>query len=331
MIRNINYRHPLVKVALALTTFLFIVAFGTAGYMVVEEFPFLDALYMTVITISTVGYTEVRELTSNGRVFTIVLIVLNLSLLTFFVSYITQYFLDGGFQEFFNRYKMNRSIQHLKDHVIICGYGRNGKEATRLLMKSKVPVVILEKHGPGAEEEMELRHYIHADATLDESLKFAGVDHASALITTLPDDADNLFIVLTARELNPALRIISRASRDTSIRKLKTAGANEVIMPDKIGGMHMANLVTNPDVKEFIDYMAAQESDTQITEVPVNRTLELGDLDCWNQTGALVLGLRDAGRSYFLNPSGTTVINSGDRLIVLGQKQQIEKVKALVS
>ncbi|MBS1656686.1 MAG: NAD-binding protein [Bacteroidetes bacterium] len=327
---QIILRHPFFKVILAFGTFLLIVGFGTVGYIYVEDYPFLDALFMTVITISTVGYEEVRPLSSAGRVFSIILIILNLSLLTFFVSYITQYFLDGRFQEFFNRYKMNRSIQHLKDHVIICGYGRNGKEAANLILKNKVPVVILEKNDPKLDEELPLRYYVHADATQDESLQFAGVHNAGALITTLPDDADNLFIVLTAREMNPGLRIIARASHDSSIRKLKTAGASEVIMPDKIGGIHMANLVINPDVKEFIDYMAAQESDTQISEISVSKNVELSSLDCWNRTGALVLGLRDSEKNYYLNPSAGTILNAGDRLIVLGHKKQIEKVKELV-
>ncbi|MFI5134577.1 MAG: potassium channel family protein, partial [Chitinophagales bacterium] len=259
-------RHPLFKVALAMGTFLLIVLFGTIGYMLVQNFSFLDSLYMTVITISTVGFAEVHDLTPEGRWFTILLIILNLSLLTFFVSYITRYFLDGNFQAFYKRYRMNRSINHLSNHVIICGFGRNGKAASQLIMKNNIPVVIIEKHDPKTDEELDLRYYLHADATRDETLKEAGIDHARALVTTLPDDADNLFIVLTARELNSSIRIISRASNDSSIRKLKTAGANDVIMPDKIGGIHMANLVVNPDVKEFIDYMSAQESEVLINE-----------------------------------------------------------------
>jgi len=327
--RNV-IRHPFFKVGLAMAAFLMILMFGTLGYVVLEGFSFLDALYMTIITISTVGFNEVQDLSDSGRWFTIILIVINLSLLTFFVSYITQYFVDGHFQAYYKRYKMNRSIHHLHDHVILCGYGRNGKAAAQLIIKNRIPIVILEKHDTKLDEEQELRHYLNADATQDEVLKSAGIEQAKALITTLPDDADNLFIVLTARELNPSLRIIARASNDSSIRKLKTAGANDVIMPDKIGGIHMANLVINPDIKEFIDYMSVHESDVQINELPVKKTIHLSELDCWNKTGVTILGMRNTESNYVLNPAANTLLNTGDKLIVLGYQSQISRLKELL-
>jgi voltage-gated potassium channel len=286
---------------------------------------------MTVITLSTVGYQEVHPLSYEAKWFTILLILINLSLITFFVSYITQYFLDGNFQLFYKRYKMKRSINHLHDHVIICGFGRNGKAASHLISSNRVPAVILEKSAQHAEDEESLCLHMHADATKDESLMDAGIKNAKALITTLPDDADNLFIVLTARELNPALIIISRASNDSSIRKLKSAGATEVIMPDKIGGIHMATMVINPGVKAFIDYMSTQSSNMQISEISVNKNIRLSEMDCWKKTGATILGIRNSEKNYILNPPAETMLGSGDCLIILGHEQQLELVEQLVN
>jgi voltage-gated potassium channel len=330
MRQNEIRKHPLFKAALAFAAFAGVLFLGTAGYMEIEHFNFTDAVYMTVITLATVGFQEVHPLSYSGKWFTILLIIINLSLITFFVSYITRYVLDGNFQVFYKRYKMKQSINHLRDHVIICGFGRNGKAAAHLITRNNVPAVILEKEEQHADDEESLRFHVYADATKDETLLEAGIKNAKALITTLPDDANNLFIVLTAKELNPNLIIISRASNDSSIRKLKSAGATEVIMPDKIGGIHMANVVINPDVNAFIDYMASQSSDVQISEIGVNKNIRLSEMDCWKKTGATILGIRNSEGNYILNPPAETQLNSGDRLIILGYEQQIKIVEQMV-
>jgi voltage-gated potassium channel len=330
MKKKVFRKHPFYKVITAILCFFAVILFGTIGFIIIEHFNFTDAFYMSMITISTVGFEEVHHLSPAGKWFTIFLIGINLSLLTVIVSNITQYFLDGNFQAFYKQYKMEKRISHLRNHVIVCGFGRNGKAAAQLIMKNNTAVVVLEKNESTEFREDELRYCLHADATRDEVLVDAGINHASALITTLPDDADNLFIVLTAKELNPSLRIISRASNDTSIRKLKTAGATEVIMPDKIGGIHMATMVINPDVKAFIDYMANQTSDVQINEITIRRSVRLSELDCWKSTGATIIGMKRGGDEYVLNPSEETTIHEGDRLIVLGFNAQLKKVKELV-
>jgi len=324
-------KHPLYKLLIAAMAFASVLLFGTIGFVIIEHFDFTDAFYMTVITISTVGFEEVHHLSDTGKWFTTVLIIINISLLTFFASHITQGILDGNFQQFYKRYKMKKAINQLRDHVILCGYGRNGKAAAHLMIKNNIPVVVLERHEPHSSEEDDLRYHMIADATKDEALQDAGIGYAKALITTLPEDADNLFIVLTAKEINPNLRIISRASNDTSIRKLKSAGAAEVIMPDKIGGIHMATLVINPDVKAFIDYMSNQSSDVQLSEIPVKKTIGLSEMDCWKKTGATILGMRNAEKNYVLNPSAETQLREGDRIIAIGSQQQLKNLEALVN
>ena len=178
----------------------------------------------------------------------------------------------------------------------------------------------------------EIKHYVYGDATRDEVLIDAGLHKAKALITTLPDDASNLFVVLTARELNPKIKIISRASNDTSVKKITTAGANNVIMPDKIGGAHMATLVLNPDVSEFVDLMASTNgTGFKILEIQASVNTTLAELDCWKKTGATVLGLKQHNGEYVLNPSGTTAVYRGTSLIVMGSKDQLNSVKQLLS
>jgi voltage-gated potassium channel len=236
-----------------LLLFLAAIFFGTAGYMLIENYHFLEALYMTVITVGSVGFNEVHPLSNAGRIFTIILIVLNVGLFTYFVSLLTRYFFDLDFIKQYKKIKMENSIHHLKDHVIICGFGRNGKESAQILHDNKISfVVIEEKNELPADLNFKVPYFIKGDATKDEVMMEAGIKNARAVITTLPVDPDNLFVVLTARQLNPDIKLISRASQDTSVNKLKIAGANNVIMPDKIGGAHMATLVMLPDVVEML-------------------------------------------------------------------------------
>ncbi len=301
--------------------------------MVIEHYNVLDSVYMTVVTLSTVGYREVNPLSENGKVFTIFLIVINLSTFTYFITQLSAYFLDGEFASTYKIYKMKNSISELDGHVIICGFGRNGQEAARIFYQSKRDFVIIEKTESRKDDlPFKVKFIIENDATRDETLIEAGIQKASALVTTLPEDADNLYVVLTARELNPNIKIISRASNDSSVRKLKTAGANNVIMPDKIGGAHMATLVLSPDVKEFVDLMTTQSSEHfNIAEIEATKTITLEELNCWKTTGATILGLKTSEDDYSMNPVSKTVMHPGNRLIVMGSKEQLNKVRELVS
>jgi voltage-gated potassium channel len=226
-----------------------LILIGTMGYVLIDDFTFFEGLYMTVITVSTVGFMEVKPLTEAGRIFTIFLILVNIGLFAYFITLISHYLFDLDLIKQYKLAKMNNKIQHLQGHVIICGFGRNGKESAQVLHANKIPFVVLEKTEELDQAGLffEVPFFIKGDGTKDEMLLEAGIKNARALITTLPIDADNLFVVLSAKQLNAAITIISRASQDSSVNKLKIAGANNVIMPDKIGGTHMATLVLQGD------------------------------------------------------------------------------------
>jgi voltage-gated potassium channel len=236
--------------------------------------------------------------------------------------------------------KVKRKIERISDHVVICGYGRNGKQAALELSAHNVKVVIVEQY---AEIVQLLREssgmlYVEGDATDEAVLKQAHLDKARALITTLPEDADNLFVVLTARELNPDMKIISRASVDNADVKLKRAGATNVIMPDKVGGQSMAKLVAQPDVVEFIDLMLLQSMDSVVLEEISCGKLascfegkSLKELDIRNTSGANIIGMKRDDNSYVINPVPQTTLKPSDKLFALGTRSQINQLIKTIS
>jgi len=306
---------------------------GTIGYMLIDGYTFLEGLYMTVITVSSVGFTEVKPLSDAGREFTILLIMINIGLFAYFITLISHYLFDVDLVKQYKLIIMNNKIQHLQGHVIICGFGRNGKESAQVLHANKIPFVVLEEKEELDQAELffEVPYFIKGDGTKDEMLLEAGIKSARALITTLPVDADNLFVVLSAKQLNPAITIISRASQDSSVNKLKIAGANNVIMPDKIGGTHMATLVLQPDVVELLTIMSTRSnSEFRIAELKTNKTILLSDLDLWNKTNCTILGIKNAEKSYDINPPANYQMNAGESLIIMGSDEQIAKASLLV-
>lgn len=309
----------------------FIILTGVAGYMIIEGFNFLDAVYMTVITIASVGFQEVHPLNAAGKIFTTFLILFNLGLFTYFITLLSRFFLDGEFIRRFKLVKMEQSIQKLQDHVIVCGFGRNGRESAQVLHNNNIPFVVVEEKFEQPEDlSFPVPYFIKGDATKDLALEEAGIHTAKAIIITLPVDADNLFVVLTARQLNPQIKIISRASHDTSVNKLKIAGADNVIMPDKIGGAHMASLVMIPDVVEFISLLTLKNNQAfKVAELEIKHSIAIGELDLWKKTGCTILGVKNKGH-YKLNPSADFVINPAERLIVMGGDEQIKKAKQLL-
>jgi len=313
---------------------------GTIGYVLIENYSWFDAFYMTIITVATVGYQEVHPLSIEGKVFTAFLIITSFGTFAYAVSSITKFVIDGEFNEFFKNRKLNATIDKISDHVIICGYGRNGRQAAQVLKKHKKRFVVIEN---SATLTATLNHkfselVITGDSTQDEVLIKAGILRARAIITTLPVDADNLFIVLSARNLNKNLTIISRASEDNSDTKLKIAGANNVIMPDKVGGAHMASLVMKPDVMEFIDHITAEGGDNisleeisfdRIPDELKNKTLK--DLEIRNRSGANIIGYKTAKGEYIINPSADTLVIPDSKLFVLGTPEQIAALKQILS
>jgi voltage-gated potassium channel len=323
-------RNPLIRIYLALTSLLLVIVIGTVGYMCIEGFRLLDALYMCVITMASVGFMEVHPLSDVGRGFTMVLILANFAVVGFIVTVVTRYVLDGHFIQSYKIYNMQKRINDLSGHIIICGYGRNGSEAARVIRESGKDCVVIERSLAGKDTDG-LPYYLAGDATLDEVLREAGIARATALISTLPTDADNVFIVLTARAINPKINIISRASDDSSVKKLKIAGADNVIMPDKIGGSQMAALITKPDVIEFLDILMTDVgAGFQVVEIPVTKPTTVQALDCWNATGATLLGIKINNLDYLVNPVASTPLTIHDRAIVMGSKAQIDAAKKIV-
>lgn len=332
MTRNYFFRSPFFKIYLAFFLLVLTVLIGVVGYMILEGYTALEALYMTTITMATVGFTEVQPLDTSGRIFTIFLIMAGLVNFTYFITQVSRYFLDGEFIMYYKKLRMEKDILKLNNHVIICGFGRNGKEAARVLLKNKIDIVVIELDEHKIEDfDAEAGfHHLHADGTRDEVLLAANIKHATAIITTLPDDAQNVFVCLTAKDLNDKLKIIARATHVSSIRKLKNAGATKVIMPDKIGGTHMAMLVTNSDIEELIDIMATHaQDDFSIQEFISGKTISLGEADCWRLTGATVIGIKSASDRYILNPSADVFVKPGDGVILMGSVQQIQQAKRI--
>lgn len=308
-------------------------AFGVSGYTYIENFSLLDAVYMTTNTVASVGFGEVHPLDDAGKVFTIALIVLSVISYAYAISVITSIIIEGEFNLYFKHYRVNKEIEKLKGHVIVCGYGRNGSQACDQLRSGKLPFLVVEQ-SPMLIDQMRADGkilFIEGDATKDEVLVQAGIENAAALITTLPDDADNVFVVLTARGINPTMKIISRASNDGAETKLKRAGANNVIMPDKIGGTHMAALLTKPDVLEFLDYITGKIN-IRIEEIHFNKLPErfknktIHELEIRKKTGANVIGFKKGNGEYTINPPPETLMESDTKLFVLGTEEQVNKI-----
>jgi voltage-gated potassium channel len=279
-----------------------ILSIGITGFIIIEGYSILEAFYMTITTISTVGFQEIHPLSDGGRIFTSILIIFSIGIYFYGVTALAKFVIEGEFRKFFKHYNVNKKIENLENHVIICGYGRTGKQICLELIDDKIPFIVIESRKNVIEfiKEEENILYYDGDATEEETLLLAGIKKAKAIITTLPEDPDNVYVVLTARELNSDITIISRASNESSESKLKRAGANNVIMPEKIGGAHMAALVTKPYITEFIANLTGQGSDISLTfeELALNNISEeykhksIRDLDIRNRTGANIIGLR---------------------------------------
>jgi voltage-gated potassium channel len=323
-------------IALGLLTFIIIV--GVTGYSLMG-FTFTEAFFMTIITIATVGFKEVHELDANGMWFTSILIIFSFGIFAYVATTFGRYLIDGIFSNYYRDRNVKRKIDRLKNHVVICGYGRNGKQAAIELLEHKVDIIIIEKD-PVIVEELRGSNllYLEGDATREEILRESSIKSAKALLTTLPLDADNLFVVLSARELNPEMTIISRASMDHSDSKLKRAGANNVIMPDKIGGQRMAKLVAQPDVVEFLEYVMLQSAENvALEEISCDKLAScfagksIRELDVRNESGANIIGMKREDNSYLINPLPEVLLTPHDRLFVLGTRRQVERLKKIIT
>lgn len=289
---------------------------------------------MTVITITTVGYGVLKPLSPQEKIFVSLLIISSIFIVGYAISVITEYILSNNLGK--REKKVQKKLESMSDHIIVCGFGRNGKQAVHKLLAYKRAFVIIEK-----DEEVVNRFsdddmlFILGNAIEDEILLKAGIQKASTLICATPSDADNLFVVLSARQMNKNLKIISRASEETSYKKMKLAGADNVIMPDKIGGDHMASLVVVPDLVEFLDNLtvSGQEDSINVEQIPFEKMCPNGkeqaiqDLDVRKKTGCSIIGYRSPTGEYIVNPEPSLILQKNSKLILIGRPNQIESLK----
>ena len=324
------------KIYLALTLMVSVLLMGVLGYRFLSDLSWIDAFYMTIITVTTVGFGEVVPLGPQGKIFTVFLIILSVFIFAFALSVITEYILSRNSLQLLKKKKVKNRIDGLSNHVIVCGFGRNGMQAAERLNAYKKPFVVIERESEIIERYEDEVLFVEGDANEDEVLQEAGIDRAQFLIAALPDDAANLFVVLSARQMNNNLFIISRASLVTSQKKLQLAGANKVIMPDKIGGDHMASLVVMPDLITFMDKLSMEgEHTTNLEEVAIEDFQgkvdcnSLRDLDLRRKTGCTIIGYIEPNGNYIINPEADLQLQPRSKVIVLGRPEQIHKLNEM--
>ncbi|MBI2561910.1 MAG: potassium channel protein [candidate division NC10 bacterium] len=328
------------RLALIGALFLAVFSAGTAAFMLVEGWPFLDALYMTTITLSTVGFQEVHPLTTGGRLVAMALILGGTGSLAYGLSVVTAFIVEGELRDVLGKRRMEKALAKLHGHVIVCGAGETGKHVVEELLKTHTPCVVIEQN------LVRLKHLerfgptpvIEGDATDGEVLTRARIGVARGLITTLPSDKDNLFVILTARELNPKLRIVSRAIQDDSDPKLRKAGADAVVSANQIGGLRLVSEMIRPQVVSFLDSMLrdphrvlrVEEAEVVPGSPVVGKTL--GALDLINRVGLVVIAKRHGPEGdYEYNPKGSSRLEVGDFLIVCGGPGQIDALREVLA
>lgn len=313
-----------------------IVIFGTAGYMLVEGWSILDSLFMTIITITTIGFEEVHKLTPEGQIFTIILIISSLGIVTYGISDLFKTMMEGNLNKFLKVIRLNKMLTNLHNHYIVCGAGETGKSVIKELQRAKVKYVVIDSNQEKVESLLELKIPIfHGDATHDEMLERMKIKSAKGVITALNNDADNVFAVLSCRELNPHLHIVARSIEPSSEAKLKKAGADVVVSPNEIGGQRMAVLALNKEITKVMDVVSTNKDETAVNifEIRIDRHSSLvgnslQDANVRVKTGLTVIAIIRANERY-LNPSPEIVFEIDDKLIVLGGEEQVEKFKEI--
>ena len=333
------YRNPLLRLRLALLLGILLLAVGTAGYMALERMGFLDALFMTVITLGSVGYGEVKPLDVAGEVFTIALILVGLGTAAWLFTTVIETFVSEQTLLLLSKKRMDRIVNSLKNHYIVCGYGRIGQEIGQGYTQNKVPFLVIEQE-PGRLAMLREANipYVEGDAANDDILLQAGIDRAAALIAVTPTDAINTFIVLSARGLQPDLYIVARADALKNEAKLLRAGASKVISPHVLGGRWMAVTAINPAVTDFIaavteaDHAEFAVREVRVTEASACAGMTFLAAQLKQKTGALVVAMRPVSeeRRFFPNPPDDRRLAPGDILIAIGSPHQLTLLSALL-
>ncbi|MGD9006818.1 MAG: potassium channel protein [Desulfobacteraceae bacterium] len=326
------------QILISISLSIILLAIGSGGYMAIEGWGFLDALYMTVITLATVGYGEVHSVSAAGRIFTLVLILLGVGYFLYVVGNIIQFLVEGRIRLVLGRHKLDKQINRLKNHYIICGYGRMGRELAGFLIQRYLDLVVIEQN----EKRAEIMNsdgilYLIGQATDKEMLTRAGIQRAQGFITAVGTDADNVFLVLIARQMNPQIHIVARAIQNATKETLMAAGANRVISPYTSGARLMSHAVLRPTVLSFFDMAFADEStDIQVEEVSIKSNSELVDKTLIEsgirqKFDLIVLLIKKQDDAMLFNPGANTRLEINDTVVVVGSLRSIQAFERMLA
>jgi voltage-gated potassium channel len=323
---------------IGIIVFLLMILGGTIAYMAIEGWSFTDALYMTVITLGTVGYGEVRKLTPAGRIFTMVLIIVGVGFVFYLAASVIQFMVEGRIREILGRRKLEKKIRGQKGHYIICGYGRVGSSICETLRSKPIGIVVIERD-PALITRLNELNILHVvgEATDEENLIKANIQNARGLIAALKTDSDNVYVTLSARELNPGLFIMARAGEERSEKKLVAAGADKVVCPYRLGAHRMAQTILRPTVTDFLELTLTETSrNIQMEEMPVHPTsklinVALQDSGIRKELDLIIVAVKKPQEDMRFNPSSQTKLEAGDTVIAIGEKQNLERLERLLN
>lgn len=328
-----HLRQTLISVALS----LILICGGSAGYMLIEKWSLMDSFYMTVITLATVGYSEVHTVSLEGRIFTVILILLGVGLFLYVAGNIIQFLVEGSIRSVLGRRKLDTQIKKLKGHYIICGYGRIGRVLARFLVEKYIDVVVIERSQKRVQKmDEDGILYLVGEATDEAVLERAGVHVARGLITAVATDADNVFLVLIAKQLNPDLFVVARASQNATKKTLLAAGANKVISPYDLGARRMAHAILRPTVIKFLEMAFADETtDIQMEELYVNQGSRfdgqtLLDSGIRKDFDMMIICIRKPDGQMLFNPKADTLISAGDKMVVVGCARNLKALERVI-
>jgi voltage-gated potassium channel len=325
------------KLRYSLMMLVALVAFGTIGYYFFEDMPIFDAFYMTIITISTVGFSEIVPLTKVGRSITVVVIILGISVGTYTVGIIVQWLVEGELQKIFGRRKLQKQIADLKNHFIICGFGRIGHIICKELFEDSIKFVVIEKDAAAIEDLISLKYLcLEMDATNEDALLAGGIMNARGLVTAVNSDANNVFITLTAKGLRPDIFVLARASEERNEEKLLKAGATRVVSPYLIGARRMAHVLKRPTVVDFLDIatmgnhlgLIMEEAEVGQKSGFIGKNLIESRLR--QEFGVIIVAIKKGSGQMVFNPAPTEKLEAGDVIVAIGQKGDLKRMREIL-